>query len=107
MKTNSKLGIVAISMILAVSATTALGAAGMLNSQKTHDRMGEISPRGGMMNMMRGNGGMMNMMRGMGGMMSMIDSCPMMRRNDSADSDTGRPNSQWRERSPEPIEKGG
>ena len=86
MNTSRKIGIIAISAALAVSATTALGAAGARNNDKTHEHMG------GMM----GGGGMMGMMSGKGGMKGMMDSCPMMRRNDSTDGDTGRPNSQWR-----------
>lgn len=97
MNTSRKIGIIAISTALAVSATTAFGASGALDNDKTHEGMG------GMM----GGGGMMGMMRGKGGMMGMMESCPMMRRNNTGDGDTGRPNSQWREKAPDPGKKGG
>lgn len=97
MNTNRTIGIVAIAAVMAVSATTAFGAAGAVNDDKTHEHMD---------GMMR-SGGMMGMMRGKGRMMGMMDSCPMMRKSDSTDGDTGRPNSQWREKSPEPNKKGG
>lgn len=92
---------VSIAAAVAVSAGTALVAAGAHDNNKTHDGMGEMNRGGGMMDGMMGN------MRGKGGMMGMMDSCPMMRGNDNGEGDTDRPNSQWREKELYPGKKGG
>lgn len=97
MNTSRKIGSVAIFVVTAVTATIALGASDVHTNDRPHEHMGK---------MMRG-GGMMGMMHGKGRMMDMMASCPMMRRNNSSDGDTGRPNSQWREKATDHDKKGG